>query len=210
MQTFCSENVWDTITSLHTLNIRIAVHKEEEVKYRGPLITLSSTQHFRSCFIKTLLKHLFLSREFPNEKPSFPSTGIRGSRAYQGSRSRWLESRKRYRGNGSDAVAARELSLYLPNARRLLHLRRREETSAGPCFVPDTSRRSGCCGGAWATGNSPSHIRVPYLSEGTFREEQHPTTKRSGGGEEGRRGGREGGTHTPRYTHGEERTRGGG
>lgn len=35
-------------------------------------------------------------------------------------------------------------------------------------------RRSGCCEGAWATGNSPSHIRVPYLFEGTFREEQHP------------------------------------
>lgn len=35
----------------------------------------------------------------------------------------------------------RELSLYLPNARRLLHLRRREETSAGPCFVPDTSAK---------------------------------------------------------------------
>lgn len=32
-------------------------------------------------------------------------------------------------------------------------------------------RRSGCCGGAWATGNSPSHIRVPYLLEGTLREE---------------------------------------
>lgn len=33
------------------------------------------------------------------------------------------------------------LSLYLPNARRLLHLRSREETSAGPCFVPDTSAK---------------------------------------------------------------------
>lgn len=33
-------------------------------------------------------------------------------------------------------------------------------------------RRSGRHGGTWATGNHPSHIRVPYLLEGSAKEKE--------------------------------------
>lgn len=61
-------------------------------------------------------------------------------------------------------------------------------------------RRSGCCGGAWATGNSPSHIRVPYLLEGTFRGEHGVKGRWSGAREreENRKRGKEKGEERQR------------
>lgn len=34
------------------------------------------------------------------------------------------------------------------------------------------SQRCGCHGGTWATGNYPSHIRVPYLFKGSAKEKE--------------------------------------